>query len=645
MDLLLTVCYILGGISLLAVVLYLCGFKEKIIQSTITTAVGEADQYYYLPHARISLKATATIVLEKSADSRMIVNHRLAEIRIEPSVEITPDPDCRVLITYHGNWFTSDEIQVATSGTGLLENAKAVSEDRLPHIIAQATTAATELQENMKNASVPFERVLSEPTVIEIIQETRSFTVSSSDLRATSIDRKWRIPLAGLHEGGDPVVDASFTLENPSPIRHRSNDGTRYDGLLTRPLIEHTVTLKKEGLEDTSLTFLVPDTGSLIKIPVRRSSFVKRQHAPRFTTGLLVDNVITKPSEFEGMISIPINILKAIISIPAQLLQFRITRVQQETEYENVRLELARAREEAAAKQPEKERERIREEIESLKTSLAQQPKVFSDAYRQQPIPQLGKLPPLPEENLENIHENKIISSEPSVEKITASLPLIESARDWSMANEIWDDYDNYKLKTCVPASAAYLLASWTSNANPPAQILHRQIVKSALKAVAPGNDIRKGCRVVDFLIYWKKTGMNGERIDSFRSLKKKDAELLRHAIYWFGGCIVGLQLPESMKTSDKWIYDDSLSQQLLSGHAVCAIGYARDRFKVISFGKVIEMDARFYEAFNDETYMVLSQARWVSQDMKRAPTTPPLSYEQLEIICQGLYLDRTYSI
>ncbi len=46
---------------------------------------------------------------------------------------------------------------------------------------------------------------------------------------------------------------------------------------------------------------------------------------------MLTGNYINKPSEFEGLISIPINICKAIVSIPSQLFNFKIQHKYQDT--------------------------------------------------------------------------------------------------------------------------------------------------------------------------------------------------------------------------------------------------------------------------------------------------------------------------
>ncbi|RKR80396.1 hypothetical protein BDD43_0501 [Mucilaginibacter gracilis] len=84
----------------------------------------------------------------------------------------------------------------------------------------------------------------------------------------------------------------------------------------------------------------IPDTSRLIKVEVKRSSFVKRANAPKFVSGLLTENSITKPSEIEGFAAIPVGIGKALISIPARLLTFTVQNKKTELELQKQLLAL-----------------------------------------------------------------------------------------------------------------------------------------------------------------------------------------------------------------------------------------------------------------------------------------------------------------
>lgn len=633
MTLLQIILIILGAVTLVAIILYASNFNKTIIKSTIASGDGEMDQYYYLPHAQLSLKATATVLVEKSAGTQNIISHKLLQISFEPSVLIRPDPECRVSVVYEGNWFSSDEFQLVTSSNGLLDNLKLVSDDRLSSIVARLTHIPSDNVAKTKTVSFQSGSDAFEPVVVEVIQETRVFTITSNELSKSEIKREWFIPIKGLHNGTQKMANAGFTLKNEKTFDYNNQSAISYAGLLTRPLVEQTWTLDRPGLDPISFTCQVPDTGALVKIPVSRSHFIKRQQLPKFQNGILVENTIVKPSEFEGMISIPVNILKAIVSIPAQLFQFKISRVRQETEYDKALLELAKARNEIAnSKLRREDTVTLSPDLERLRNipSNVQIPTPTPEAEER--LPMLGKLPASGKKALE-AKRNRITTPGEDIlltEDAVIQLPAIEDPHSWAERNSIWDEYDNYEHKTCVPASGAYLLTSWTCNSRKPTIFLSPDVIMETLRNVAPGGDITKGCDVGDFLVHWRDYGMGDEKItDSFEITPGKP-ELLKHAIYWFGGCIVGLRLPISMKKSDQWIYDGSLQGQRKEGHAVCAIGYDDDMFTVISFGKEISMDAEFYRQFNDETFLVLSATHWTAINGNKAPTKPPASFDEL---------------
>lgn len=629
-----TILVIFGALCIVIILCHIIIFEKAIIKSKVANA-NEVHHYYYLPQAQMVLTVTATVQVEKSAKDKVIINAEVTQLRFEPEIQIRPDTRDKISVTYHGNWFSNDELQIATSSSGLLENMKAISEDRLSSIVAQITKAPSSKLEGFVLAKGPERSETG--TLIETVDVKRVFHVSRSELEEGAISRLWTIPLKGLHGGVVMQADASFTLIASTQLAYTAP--ADYDGLLTRPLVEQEWKLDNNDAEPVSFTCLVPDTGTVLKIPVGRSRFIRRQQLPKFKDGLLVENTIVKPSEMEGLISVPINILKAIMSIPAQLFQFRIAQVKAETEYDKALVELAKAKDSLNATAMKK----LGDEVAELKKQSAgrtipeQEPAALP---QDEPEPKLGKLPPLPFVR-RDAREAAAATTEAFISEsfATAGLPPLKHSRhSWAKNNDIWDDYDNFQIKSCVPASAAYLLTSWTSNSNTPTKILTRKVVRDTLVAVAPNHDINEGCHMLTFLEHWLSVGMDGEKIDDYLTFKSKNPDLLRHAIYWFGGCLIGLQLPSSLKRKNEWFYNTSMENEEKEGHTVCAIGYDEDRFTVISFGKVIRMDSMFYQKFNDESYMVLSQKNWTTLERDKAPTDPAMNFEELKTLFERIF-------
>lgn len=68
----------------------------------------------------------------------------------------------------------------------------------------------------------------------------------------------------------------------------------------------------------------VSDSSQAYLVPMKRSAFVKREDSIIMKDGHLLSHKLVQPSSYEGFVSIPVAIAKAIVSIPAQLVSINI---------------------------------------------------------------------------------------------------------------------------------------------------------------------------------------------------------------------------------------------------------------------------------------------------------------------------------
>jgi hypothetical protein len=211
---------------------------------------------------------------------------------------------------------------------------------------------------------------------------------------------------------------------------------------------------------------------------------------------------------------------------------------------------------------------------------------------------------------------------------------------DWSAGYNEWNNYNNDKYKTCVPAAAAHLRISWTHNSNKPVKAASVQTVMDTLRLVAPSQDITKGCYMSDFMSHWRSKGMDGVKIARYIPIKKQHTDLLKQAVYWFGGCLIGLQLPQSAIGKTVWNYPSEEPEKdniEWGGHTVCVLGYSGSGFTVISWGQRIVMSHEFYRQYNDESYVTLSRVDWTTEK-DQSPTSEKQSYSQLNKLMNKIY-------
>jgi hypothetical protein len=308
-----------------------------------------ADSYYFLPTASLTIKATATVVVNivNFDDGTSSNGAKLTSLQLENTVNIEPDTNQLLTLQYNSFSFANDEIKLTTNNSGLLETISSTAEDRISSIIAEVSEAPKKILSAQK-LELAVEAEPAKKTAINTTTQTttylKAFTILSEELQNGQFSRDWFINIDGSFQS-DLSVDASFNVSLPAK-RTKSLDGYfEIEGVLTRPLQKIKLSVTNVSLNSSipiEYNILMPDPSMLIQVPIKRSLFVKKINLPKFSNGLLIENNINKPSEVEAAVSIPINILKAIFSIPAQLLSFKIAHVQQQTAFETASQNLAK---------------------------------------------------------------------------------------------------------------------------------------------------------------------------------------------------------------------------------------------------------------------------------------------------------------
>ena len=136
-------------------------------------------------------------------------------------------------------------------------------------------------------------------------------------------------------------------------------------------LLIHSATNQTEIGNILPINVVVADISKLIVIPVNRTLFVKRTNKIGIQDGVILSNEINKPSSVEGIISIPINIAKSVVAIPAQLIQFRFDNTKRLDAFEQTRLAYEKTIQAGKKYALTKDQEIDQLKLEIDKTSLA----------------------------------------------------------------------------------------------------------------------------------------------------------------------------------------------------------------------------------------------------------------------------------
>lgn len=314
---------VLGAIILV----YLFGYwgsSKKLIKSfNVLPNIPsfEADQFYFLPGYDLHLKLKASLQIDKD-DSGTIKQVQISDLYMEPTIIVVPDSTSLIGVQYLSNIFTDNDFSITKNIDGLLSNTSFKSDDKIGNIISSLITTSKIKDADL--AAAQGENLTS--TTIEV-EET--FTIYCYQIKQGTTEIRWKVPL--LQNDQTIYYPLDFTIQTPfNPININLDE---YPGLFTRSNSLQNFSIFSEKNE-YKFSIIAPNLEQIIKVPVRKPFFNKIESTPTFTNGILLDNKLSKPSEVEGFATIPINILKAIVSIPAQIFQFKITQIKDSTHFE-----------------------------------------------------------------------------------------------------------------------------------------------------------------------------------------------------------------------------------------------------------------------------------------------------------------------
>lgn len=203
----------------------------------------------------------------------------------------------------------------------------------------------------------------------------------------------------------------------------------------------------------------------------------------------------------------------------------------------------------------------------------------------------------------------------------TPALPTAPASFDLTAkVGSSWGMMQNDRTKDCAFAAAGHLIMEWTANSGKKMVTpTDRQIL--AAYAAVTGFDPKTGAHddgtnEKDALNYWRKTGIAGHKIGAYMALEPSNHAHIMDSVYLFGGCYIGLQLPNSVKTQTMHHQPWSVPPEGASGdgkpgsfggHGVPILGYDARGLTCVTWGALQVMTWTFWATYCDEAYAILS--------------------------------------
>lgn len=173
----------------------------------------------------------------------------------------------------------------------------------------------------------------------------------------------------------------------------------------------------------------------------------------------------------------------------------------------------------------------------------------------------------------------------------------------------------------CTIAGAGRLIQAWSAaNGNPVAFSDEQALAEyGAVEGYDPATgQPDDGCVETDVLDYWVKTGMYGNKLDSYAAVQPASLDHVRQTIWVFGGIYLGLDLPRSAEeqTDAGQPWTDPFWSPILGGHCVVGLEYDENYIYVGTWGVRQPVSWDFFVRYFDAAY-ALANAAWIGADGK----------------------------
>lgn len=189
---------------------------------------------------------------------------------------------------------------------------------------------------------------------------------------------------------------------------------------------------------------------------------------------------------------------------------------------------------------------------------------------------------------------------------------------DWSKGITDWGMMCNDRLGCCTIAGAAHAVQTWTVNAA--GEVTLPDSVVETYYSLWDGyikgdSTTDNGGVELDVLTRWRKDTLSGHQLAAYAAVHPAKSVDVKQAIALFGGVYIGVNLPASAQAQTGTLWDASPDPVPSAdyipgswgGHCVWVLAYTPEEVVCITWGKLQRMSWRFWNAYVDEAYALLS--------------------------------------
>ncbi|GAB1720191.1 MAG: hypothetical protein NTAFB09_19220 [Nitrosospira sp.] len=252
-------------------------------------------------------------------------------------------------LEYNAEGATEDEITIGVGANQLLQTMKATSIDKSGEAIVKLAEIGIRAAELFGLRAGGDSCTELEPVKVFAYLDPSSTRNDTSPFSLSALNDLLKLNYVPMEFNVVPqrekekiAVKESGSSEPPNDELGEIISENRTTGILFRTSEPYVLTLsfgpnihKKAGSwcvipEIHQTMVMAPNKGKMYAVDVNRGALITKKTDLTIVDGMLTKIEVTKPSSLVGVISIPLDILKLALSVPAELLTLRVKRIQDE---------------------------------------------------------------------------------------------------------------------------------------------------------------------------------------------------------------------------------------------------------------------------------------------------------------------------
>ena len=280
-----------------------------------------------LANAQKALKEAASLDWFATADGKPILVDTFTIALSAP----LPDPAERFVAVGHHVPSRTDTFSLKTNTSGLLSNADAIAEDQTgaiivslagavagiraptgPHILMESSRPAAKKDCINPDGPAPFSvEFMWDPKVPSEADPSKAKDI---ELQLCKLGASYRLVLTSLWKDSLPA----------GRMPNVEGDG----GIYYRRELPYLLSIYRLNGSDEKLAkailLAMPNFSPREFLALEGGAFTKREYTNIFDNGILISHTANKPSEFLAVAKIPVDVMRAIFSIPTELITLKV---------------------------------------------------------------------------------------------------------------------------------------------------------------------------------------------------------------------------------------------------------------------------------------------------------------------------------